>query len=63
MQAMANEELDQALKEEQNLHNLLFKSLLPKDDANDRDCILEVRAGKREIDYYSSLSTTLNFIK
>ncbi|PWA96471.1 peptide chain release factor 1 [Artemisia annua] len=45
MQAMANEELDQALKEEQNLHNLLLKSLLPKDDADERDCILEVRAG------------------
>ncbi|PWA72864.1 hypothetical protein CTI12_AA266370 [Artemisia annua] len=45
MQAMANEELDQALKVEQNLHNLLLKSLLPKDDADERDCILEVRAG------------------
>ncbi|KAK9076527.1 hypothetical protein SSX86_004861 [Deinandra increscens subsp. villosa] len=45
MQAMAYEELEQALKEEQNLHNLLLKSLLPKDDADVRDCILEVRAG------------------
>ncbi|KAD5316921.1 hypothetical protein E3N88_16867 [Mikania micrantha] len=45
MQAMAHEELEQALKEEQNLHNLLLKSLLPKDDADVRDCILEVRAG------------------
>ncbi|MFS7942375.1 putative peptide chain release factor class I, peptide chain release factor 1 [Helianthus anomalus] len=45
MQAMAYEELEQALKEEQKLHNLLLKSLLPKDDADVRDCILEVRAG------------------
>ncbi|KAK9075668.1 hypothetical protein SSX86_003994 [Deinandra increscens subsp. villosa] len=45
MQAMAYEELEQALKDEQNLHNLLLKSLLPKDDADVRDCILEVRAG------------------
>ncbi|XP_076900418.1 peptide chain release factor 1, mitochondrial-like [Bidens hawaiensis] len=45
MQAMACEELDQAVKEEQRLHNLLLKSLLPKDDADVRDCILEVRAG------------------
>lgn len=63
MQAMANEELDQALKEEQNLHNLLLKSLLPKDDADERDCILEVRAGNRKTNYYSSPSTTLNLIK
>ncbi|KAJ0843506.1 putative peptide chain release factor class I [Helianthus annuus] len=46
MQAMAYEELEQALKEEQKLHNLLLKSLLPKDDADVRDCILEVRAGE-----------------
>ncbi|XP_076958912.1 peptide chain release factor 1, mitochondrial-like [Bidens hawaiensis] len=45
MQAMAYEELDQATKKEQELHNLLLKSLLPKDDADVRDCILEVRAG------------------
>ncbi|XP_021969390.1 peptide chain release factor 1 isoform X2 [Helianthus annuus] len=45
MQAMAYEELEQALKEEQKMHNLLLKSLLPKDDADVRDCILEVRAG------------------
>ncbi|XP_024967004.1 uncharacterized protein LOC112506907 isoform X1 [Cynara cardunculus var. scolymus] len=45
LQAMACEELQQALKEEQCLHNLLLKSLLPKDDADERDCILEVRAG------------------
>ncbi|KAJ9547598.1 hypothetical protein OSB04_020141 [Centaurea solstitialis] len=45
MQAMAYEELQQALTEEQHVHNLLLKSLLPKDDADERDCILEVRAG------------------
>lgn len=42
---MANEELFQATEEEKNLHNELLKSLLPKDDADERDCILEVRAG------------------
>lgn len=42
---MANEELHQALEEEKKLQNLLLKSLLPKDDADERDCILEVRAG------------------
>ncbi|XP_023743630.1 peptide chain release factor 1, mitochondrial isoform X2 [Lactuca sativa] len=45
MQAMAYEELEQALKQEGYLHNLLLKALLPKDDADERDCILEVRAG------------------
>lgn len=53
MQAMAYEELEQALKEEQKLHNLLLKALLPKDDADVRDCILEVRAGNTTIDEYS----------
>ena len=43
---MATEELDQALDEEKRLQNLLLKSMLPKDDADERDCILEVRAGK-----------------
>lgn len=42
---MATEELDQAIEEESRLQKLLLKSLLPKDDADDRDCILEVRAG------------------
>ncbi|KAJ0830146.1 putative peptide chain release factor 2 [Helianthus annuus] len=55
MQAMAYEELEQALKEEQKLHNLLLKSLLPKDDADVRDCILEVRAGNTIIGDYSVL--------
>ena len=42
---MASEELGQALEEETRLQILLLKSLLPKDDADERDCILEVRAG------------------
>ncbi|XP_065859850.1 peptide chain release factor 1, mitochondrial [Euphorbia lathyris] len=42
---MANEELSQAIEEEKRLQNSLLKSLLPKDDADERDCILEVRAG------------------
>ncbi|KAL2661088.1 hypothetical protein AAZV13_03G182400 [Glycine max] len=42
---MATEEMGQAVEEERKLQNLLLKSLLPKDDADERDCILEVRAG------------------
>ncbi|KAA8531277.1 hypothetical protein F0562_005986 [Nyssa sinensis] len=42
---MATEELGLAMKEEKRLQNLLLWSLLPKDDADVRDCILEVRAG------------------
>ncbi|PIA60743.1 hypothetical protein AQUCO_00300331v1 [Aquilegia coerulea] len=45
MHDMAVEELDEAIEEENRIHNLLLKSLLPKDDADERDCILEVRAG------------------
>ena len=43
---MATEELCQAIEEERGLQNQLLKSLLPKDDTDERDCILEVRAGK-----------------
>lgn len=43
---MATEELNQAVEEEKSLQCLLLKSMLPKDDADERDCILEVRAGK-----------------
>ena len=43
---MATEEMGQAVEEERRLQNFLLKSLLPKDDADERDCILEVRAGK-----------------
>ncbi|KAH9787003.1 PCRF domain-containing protein [Citrus sinensis] len=42
---MATEELCLAIDEEKRLQSLLLKSLLPKDDADERDCILEVRAG------------------
>ncbi|KAL3604357.1 hypothetical protein D5086_005216 [Populus alba] len=42
---MANEELIRAIEEKKRLQNLLLKSLLPKDDADERDCILEVGAG------------------
>ncbi|KAL0437795.1 UNVERIFIED_CONTAM: Peptide chain release factor 1, partial [Sesamum radiatum] len=45
MYQMASEELGQASEEEKRLRYLLLKSLLPKDDADERDCILEVRAG------------------
>ncbi|XP_072958863.1 peptide chain release factor 1, mitochondrial isoform X1 [Typha angustifolia] len=45
MREMAAEELAEAVEEEKRLQHLLFKSLLPKDDADERDCILEVRAG------------------
>jgi peptide chain release factor 1 len=38
-------ELDEAVEEEKRLQTLLLKSLLPKDEADERDCILEVRAG------------------
>ncbi|KAJ0105434.1 hypothetical protein Patl1_19384 [Pistacia atlantica] len=40
---MATEELNQAVEEEKKLQSLLLKSLLPKDDADER-CILDVRA-------------------
>ncbi|XP_031381813.1 uncharacterized protein LOC116196297 isoform X2 [Punica granatum] len=42
---MVSDELGQAMAEEKRLQNLLLKSLLPRDDADERDCILEVRAG------------------
>ncbi|KAM7274516.1 hypothetical protein ACFE04_016382 [Oxalis oulophora] len=42
---MATEELERAKDEENELQHLLLKSLLPKDDADERGCILEVRAG------------------
>lgn len=52
--SMATEELGQAREEEKGLQNLLLKSLLPKDDADKRDCILEVRAGKRYLMKWTS---------
>lgn len=44
---MATEEMGQAIEEERKLQNLLLKSLLPKDDADERDCILEALVGRR----------------
>ncbi|TYK15773.1 peptide chain release factor 1-like [Cucumis melo var. makuwa] len=38
---MATEELEQAVEEEKRLQQLLLKSLLPRDDADERDSILE----------------------
>ncbi|KAM3326067.1 peptide chain release factor 1, mitochondrial isoform X2 [Capsicum chacoense] len=45
MQQMASEVLSEATEGEKKFQVLLLKSLLPKDDADERDCILEVRAG------------------
>ncbi|KAE8697984.1 RAD-like 6 [Hibiscus syriacus] len=41
MLEMATEDLHKALEEEKRPQNLLLKSLLPGDDADQRDCILE----------------------
>lgn len=55
MREMASEELGEVSEEENRLRCLLLKSLLPKDDADERDCILEVRAGyKYNSLFYSS---------
>ncbi|XP_073364607.1 peptide chain release factor 1, mitochondrial isoform X1 [Aegilops tauschii subsp. strangulata] len=45
MREMAAEELLEAVEEEKRLQHELFRTLLPKDEADERDCILEVRAG------------------
>ncbi|XP_020681932.1 uncharacterized protein LOC110099190 isoform X3 [Dendrobium catenatum] len=45
MRDMASEELAEAFEEEKRLFHSLLKLLLPKDEADERDCILEVRAG------------------
>ncbi|CAN0861552.1 Peptide chain release factor 1, mitochondrial [Linum grandiflorum] len=42
---MTNEELDHALNEEKRIQSLLLKSLLPKDDADERDCPEEATTG------------------
>uniref|UniRef100_A0A452XX31 Peptide chain release factor domain-containing protein n=4 Tax=Triticinae TaxID=1648030 RepID=A0A452XX31_AEGTS len=44
MREMAAEELLEAVEEEKRLQHELFRTLLPKDEADERDCILEVRA-------------------
>ncbi|RLM98268.1 hypothetical protein C2845_PM06G07810 [Panicum miliaceum] len=43
MREMAAEELLEAVEEEKQLQHELFRALLPKDEADERDCILEVR--------------------
>ena len=48
MREMAAEELLEAVEEKKRLQHELFRALLPKDEADERDCILEVRAGKLE---------------
>jgi peptide chain release factor 1 len=63
---MATEEMSQAIEEERKLQNLLLKSLLPKDDADERDCILEVRAGKLSLlkmEIYCLCSSSTSFNK
>ncbi|KAG8084426.1 hypothetical protein GUJ93_ZPchr0010g8456 [Zizania palustris] len=45
LREMAAQELLQAVDEEKRLQHNVFRSLLPKDEADERDCILEVRAG------------------
>ncbi|KAJ3676013.1 hypothetical protein LUZ60_003425 [Juncus effusus] len=45
LRQLASDELALASEEQKKLQNSLFKSLLPKDDADVRDCIIEVRAG------------------
>jgi len=49
MREMAAEELLEAVEEEKRLQHELFRSMLPKDEADERDCILEVRAGKPDL--------------
>lgn len=63
---MATEEIGQAIEEERKLQNMLLKSLLPKDDADERDCILEVRAGKLsmlKMEIYCLCSSKASFNK
>ena len=42
---MANEELESAVEEEKEIQQELLLKMLPKDEADSRNCILEVRAG------------------
>lgn len=63
---MVTEEMGQAIEEVRKLQNLLLKSLLPKDDADERDCILEVRAGKLSLlkmEIYCLCSSNTSFNK
>lgn len=47
MLGMVTEELDEAVKEEKRLQQLLLQSLLPRDDADERGSILEELEVKR----------------
>jgi hypothetical protein len=57
MREMAAEELLEAAEEEKRLQHELFRSLLPKDEADERDCIPEVRAGNPELALCAFTST------
>lgn len=60
---MAVSELDEAVEEEKRLQTLLLKSLLPKDEADERDCILEVRAGRAYQNYLVLKTLPMNVEK
>ncbi|XP_062180722.1 peptide chain release factor 1, mitochondrial-like isoform X2 [Phragmites australis] len=49
MREMAAEELLEAVKEEKRLQHELFRSLLPKDEADESNCILEELEEKRHL--------------
>ncbi|MED6187741.1 hypothetical protein PIB30_079333 [Stylosanthes scabra] len=42
---MATEDMGEAIEEKLRLQYLLLRSLVPKNDADERECILEIRAG------------------
>ena len=42
---MVNEELESAVEKEKDIQQELLLKMLPKDEADSRNCILEVRAG------------------
>jgi peptide chain release factor 1 len=42
---MAKEELESAVEKEKEIQQELLLKMLPKDEADSRNCILEVRAG------------------
>lgn len=60
---MAVSELDEAVEEEKRLQTLLLKSLLPKDEADERDCILEVRAGTLVNEWFLNADIIHKFIE
>lgn len=46
MRQLAREEAEQGEKDKEGLLRAVLKCILPQDDADQRGCILEVRAGK-----------------